>query len=266
MVWQGGANAVKPVGASKACLSKHHDCCPRALVKLVRTCYPRLMLTFCRKSCAIAPIEIAKTGLLAGLMAALAACTGPEAGPGSFYAYVETPPPQNNVVTVCHAYECRMRTRVALNGTDIGKLRAIMAEGADTAEAERRAAARAIAWLEIRVAPQVGTARDRGHDDFASANDPSQTDCIDEATNGTSYLTILQQNGLLRHHTVGKPMTRGFIHGQMMHSTAVLLEKDNGAAYAVDSWILPNGKPAIVVPLNDWYRKSYVELAKQAGA
>ena len=195
---------------------------------------------------------------------AISGCVAPELkDPASIHKRFGGKAPQGNVVTVCHAYECRMKTKVALTDGDIEKLRSIMATGSKSAESERAQAAKAIGWLEERVAPQVGTATDRGYDDFASAGDPSQTDCIDEATNATSYLLVLQANGLLKHNRVVGTATRGFIHGQMMHSTAVLRDDAAQQSYAVDSWIRPNGKPAVVLPLEQWFKKSYSNLDLQ---
>ena len=45
--------------------------------------------------------------------------------------------------------------------------------------------------------------------EFGGSGDPTQQDCVDEATNTTSYLLVLQAHGLLKHHTVGIPMTKG---------------------------------------------------------
>ena len=49
----------------------------------------------------------------------------------------------------------------------------------------------------------------RGDVWFGGTGDPTQQDCVDEATNTTSYLLVLQSNGLLKYHTVVVPMTKG---------------------------------------------------------
>ena len=48
---------------------------------------------------------------------------------------------------------------------------------------------------------------------FAASGDPSQQDCVDEATNTTSYLLVLQANGLLKHHTVSGTMSKENLAG-----------------------------------------------------
>jgi hypothetical protein len=43
---------------------------------------------------------------------------------------------------------------------------------------------------------------------FTASGVPTQQDCVDEATNTTSYLLVLQANGLLKQHTVGGTMSK----------------------------------------------------------
>ncbi len=69
----------------------------------------------------------------------------------------------------------------------------------DSPREERRAIANAIGWMERRVAPAAGTATDRASMDFRGSGDASQQDCVDEATNTTSYLLVLDRHGLIRH-------------------------------------------------------------------
>ena len=59
---------------------------------------------------------------------------------------------------------------------------------------------------------------------WLASGDPTQEDCVDESTNTTSYLMVLQANGCQR--------------------------------YAVDSWIGDNGENPSITKLEDWYLKS----------
>ena len=72
-----------------------------------------------------------------------------------------------------------------------------------TATDERAATRDTLAWMEHRVDSAVGTANDRPGDDFAGSGDPTQMDCVDVATNLSSYLLVLDHHQLLRHHSVG---------------------------------------------------------------
>src|SRR5262249_2182034 len=88
---------------------------------------------------------------------------------------------------------------------DVAKLRALMSEpsrgGADLRK-ERRRISRTLAWMEKRVGDVVGTSADRPGDDLVGVGDPTQMDCVDVATNLTSYLLVLETNGIIKHHTV----------------------------------------------------------------
>jgi hypothetical protein len=112
--------------------------------------------------------------------------------------------PERNSVFVCGAYGCRTQTEFNFTATDLTKIGALMAEpkGGHSAAEERSRIARALAWMERRVGDTVGTSADRPGDDLMGAGDPTQMDCVDVATNRTSYLVILQRNKLLKHHTV----------------------------------------------------------------
>jgi hypothetical protein len=54
---------------------------------------------------------------------------------------------------------------------------------------ERRAIAYAIALIEKKVGNRLGI-KDRAGMEFGSTGDPTQQDCVDEATNTTSYLLM----------------------------------------------------------------------------
>ena len=198
----------------------------------------------------------------------LAACTHDRTGPVSqHFADFSVAAPQGNVVHVCHAYGCKRQSRVRFNDTDVATVRQLMEKTrkADTPFEERRAVAYAIGWMETRVGNVIGTSTDRAGMDFAASGDPTQQDCVDEATNTTSYLLVLQHNGFLRHHSVGTPFakddyTRG-VSG-WTHWTAVLRESQGGQRWAVDSWIYANGENPAVVEVEKWYIEAIEDLPK----
>jgi hypothetical protein len=77
-------------------------------------------------------------------------------------------------------------------------------------------------------------------------------DCIDESTNTTTYLRLLERGGLLRHHRVLERSTRFGLFVGMPHTTAVIEETGTGDRYAVDSWFLDNGRPPYIAKLEVW--------------
>jgi len=208
-------------------------------------------------------------GLLGGCcVALLVGCTHPGFGTSEkHFATFSVPEPKGATVHVCHAYGCRMRTKFTFTEPDITALGALMKKvrAADSAHEERRAVAYAIGWMETRVGNVIGTKDDREGMDFAASGDPTQQDCVDEATNTTSYLTVLQNKGLIRHHTVASPFAReNYLRGVAgwTHWTAVLVEKSGGQRWAVDSWIYANGENAAIVKAEEWYIEDLASLPK----
>ena len=177
--------------------------------------------------------------------------------------------PTSNSVEVCHAYGCRTRTRYRFSAADITELNKLMASTrkADTAAEERRAVAYAVGWIERRVGAVIGTASDRPGMDFAASGDPTQQDCVDEATNTTSYLVFLKGQGLIKHHEVEQPFAKeNYLRGieGWTHWTAVLRENTSGVRWAVDSWIYANGENPAVVEADKWYIADLASLPKPA--
>jgi len=213
--------------------------------------------------------------LLSLLVAAvsLAGCTHDRSGPpAQHFAEFSVAPPQGDAVEVCHAYTCAMKTTFYFRAKDIREIAAVMkkTKRADTPYEERRAVAYAIALIEKKVGARLGI-NDRAGMEFSGSGDPTQEDCVDEATNTTSYLLVLQSHGLLKHHTVQIPFSKGdllkaTLQGDPVkywpHWTAVLAEKKTGQRYAVDSWIYANGENPAVVKVEDWYIKDLASLPK----
>lgn len=155
--------------------------------------------------------------------------------------------------TVCHGNTCARISEVHLSTAQWQQVRRIFNPPPPDAAAEREAIRRAIALIERLVGPQAGTSGDLGMN-VPGFGLPGQMDCIDEATNTTVYLRMLQDDGLLRFHTLGQRTTRGYFRllPGPPHSTAVIRETASGARYAVDSWFLDNGQPPFIVPLAKW--------------
>jgi hypothetical protein len=162
--------------------------------------------------------------------------------PESHFEQFATKAPRGDTVTVCHAYGCKAQTPHTFTQVDIAEIAALMARVRrdDSPAEERRAIAYAIAWMERRVAPTVGTEDDRPSMDFAGSGDPGQQDCVDEATNTTSYLLVLVHHGLIHRHLVERPFAKDSL-SHWTHWAALIKETDNGERYAIDSSSGPNG-------------------------
>lgn len=130
-------------------------------------------------------------------------------------------------------------------------VRALFHPAPRDAAAEREAVRQAIGRLEGIMGPKTGTAQDKAGT-FGNGDWPGQLDCNDEAANSTTYMRLLQADGLLRHHEILDTTTRGgfLIFGR--HSAAVIREVASGERFAVDSWFYDNGQPAVILPLATW--------------
>ena len=174
------------------------------------------------------------------------------------YSTIEVPAPKGATVHVCSAYGCRTQTKVKFSAAQLDEIRDVMKKTAkdDSAAEERRAVAYAIGWIERHVGERIGTKHDRPGMDFTASGDPQQQDCLDEATNTTSYLKLLAHHELLKHHTVAAPFAKeNYLRGisGWTHWTAVLRETTNGQKWAVDSWIQKNGVNPAIVEAEKWY-------------
>ncbi len=191
--------------------------------------------------------------LAAGL--AVSGCMQQQKGqPAMWYAANQAVPPTATKIVVCHGFGCVQRTSVTLSKRNIRTFKAMLARGRSSPAAERKAIGEAIAWMEKTVAPSVGSDDDVPGLDLRNAGVAGQMDCIDESTNTTSYLLFAEERGFLKHHTVARPVARGFfLDGRYPHATAVVRETETGKAFAVDSWPQANGERPEIMSLEDWF-------------
>lgn len=153
----------------------------------------------------------------------------------------------------CMGGGCAEMQQVSLDSDEWYVIEEIFADDVDSAseEQERKLIALAIGALEAIVGAKTGTSEDRAGT-FDNSNYFGQLDCNDEAINTTTYLRLMVQNGLIKHHAVEDMRTRNFFFTGWPHSTAVIHEQISGNRYAVDSWFYDNGEPATIVPFDVW--------------
>ena len=151
-------------------------------------------------------------------------------------------------VSICFEHGCSSVARVDFDESELRQIRELFHEGLDAAR-EREGIAQAVSLLEQITGGRIGTAADRGGTGLVW---PGQMDCIDEATNSTTYLSLLSRLGLLRWHTVAEPATRGWLLFGWPHTTAVVHETVTGESFAVDSWFFDNGIFPVIIPLHTW--------------
>lgn len=159
--------------------------------------------------------------------------------------------PEPAAFSICFDHTCASVATLSLTPEEWRRATRPLHQPPDTAAAERIAIAASIALLEAMVGRYTGTHRDRGRN-LSGIGQPGQLDCIDESTNTTTYLRMLERDGLLRHHRVGKRSTRFGLFVGMPHTTAVIEEMASQRRYAVDSWFLDNGQPPFIAELEQW--------------
>ena len=195
--------------------------------------------------------SFSRFGLLVILCSLGTGCLDSSAGSGG------RPGQVSQQVQVCHGYSCKYKTSLVLGTPDLKRLAAILAAGKQSAQAERKAIARAVAYFEQRTFDVIGI-RDEPRSKFGASGVRGQMDCIDESTNTRRLLLYLADRKFLRHHTVGMNASRGLlVDGRYFHSTAVIRDA-GGEEWAVDSWYATMGGSPDILPLRDWRPRGFL--------
>tara|TARA_Y100000031_G_scaffold139694_1_gene166674 strand:+ start:564 stop:1256 length:693 start_codon:yes stop_codon:yes gene_type:complete len=152
----------------------------------------------------------------------------------------------------CKGYGCKTISAISLSEQEWNAIEKHFSPQPQNAQKERQSIAASIAEFEKIVGQKTGTSNDVWGT-FQSLGQ-GQLDCVDESTNTTIYLMLLEQNNLLKYHTTSAPDTRlPLIHGgRWPHQTATIIETQTQEKYVVDSWFHNNAEPAEIVPLKTW--------------
>jgi hypothetical protein len=171
-------------------------------------------------------------------------------------------------ISVCYNYGCVAEATVRYTESQLVWARKALAT-AKTPEQERTALGPVIGRLYHWAGRQSPIYADKGGN-YADDAAPGSMDCIDHSTTTTRLLKMLERRGWLRFHDVMEPARRSrlFI---FEHYSAVIeelppkwlprekiaryeagLEDIQPERFVVDSWFVDNGKPAVILPLEDW--------------
>mgnify|MGYP001765354513 CR=1 FL=1 len=165
--------------------------------------------------------------------------------------------PASDRLPYCHGFGCEFKTAVPFTEADIAHLKRLFDGHRASPSDERVAIDLADRWWEKKADSVIGAPPDRRGSELKDAHKPGQTDCIDEATNTTTLLTWLERYGLLRHHHVRRPESRGaFLYA---HATAVITDRTTGTDWVADSWMRDSGDRIDVMPLEKWFSLAYVD-------
>ena len=190
------------------------------------------------------------------LVAAPAGATPLEPAVARMLESLSLPVPDPPRVLVCHGFGCNFRTAIGFGAGDRARLQALMAGGKASPAAERKGIGAAYAWFEKRVAPEAGTGTAIARTTPGYMRDPAQFDCFDKTHNATELLALLAHFGLLQHHVIDVPESRGLlIDLRQHHTTAVIREKTSGRRWSVDGWTHRNGEVPDIFPMEEWAKK-----------
>lgn len=163
-------------------------------------------------------------------------------------------------VSVCFNYGCAAQATVRFSPQQLSLIEQTLA-GAGDAEHERQLLPQVVGQLYAWAGEQTPVHADRAGN-YADAGADGAMDCIDHSTTTMRFLRLLEKRGALRFHRVIDVTRRGWI---FRHFTATIEEIQPQALaaapaamsrrhrYAIDSWYVDNGKPAIVLPLEQWF-------------
>ena len=196
----------------------------------------------------VKPKVIAAGVLLAAVLVGGCADRAADGDPVSDYRDANPTP---HAFEICYNHGCTERAKVNLTYDDWRDVVALFEPRPSEPTEERARIQYAVALLETKVGAATGTDRDIGGW-LAGAILDYQLDCVDESVNTTTYLMLLQQQGLIHLHDFGAPVKRGYFLNGWPHRSAVIADRETGRRYAVDSSFGDNGEPPAIVPLEEW--------------
>jgi hypothetical protein len=153
---------------------------------------------------------------------------------------------------VCYKHTCEVVETLSLTPNEWQAIHNIFKQAPDSAESERTLIKKAIAHMEKLIGKKVNASGDKGGNLAGVFSKGNQMDCIDESSNTTTYLALMQRDNLLKWHQVQPTKTRGFFIFGMPHTTAVIKENRSDRKWAVDSWFYDNGVEPEILPISKW--------------
>ncbi|MFC4172131.1 hypothetical protein ACFOYU_08680 [Microvirga sp. GCM10011540] len=166
-------------------------------------------------------------------------------------------PPAQTRIIACHGYGCARRMALVVDAALLTRARGALRGARTSPEAERKAIGDVVRSYTAYLARQFGGRPDLPGSPPQMSGVHGQMDCLDESANTTSLLLVLQDQGLLVHHRVQRPQSRGFfIDGRYPHTTAVIGERKTGREWAVDPWGMAPGQRPDILPIAAWRQAS----------
>ncbi len=195
------------------------------------------------------------SGAPAAWLLALFFCTAVRAGPLGAPAAPQYQIAEDGSVSlrICYNSSCRRTEWLSFSAAEMARISDLLelCRGEDLSSRLQRL--RIAVWQMEKLAEehQPLLANDREVNDRDIALD-GHTDCVDNATNTTTYLSILSDLGRLPGWQVGEPRVRDPLDFNLVHWTATAIDRITGRQWSIDSWFRPNGHLPFVMPLEAW--------------
>lgn len=154
---------------------------------------------------------------------------------------------------ICFNWSCSSRETLTFTAEDLSVVTQQMAYCGGKALYDRLQRIRIGIWQMELLAQkyQPLLAKDRAIND-QDQNVQGRTDCVDNSSNTTTFLHILQDFSALPGWSVRPPQVRDLFLLSQVHWTAVVADQKSGKQWSVDSWYRPHGHLPFVLPLLDW--------------
>lgn len=165
------------------------------------------------------------------------------------------PDPKREDIIECHGFGCAMVSHASLSKDAWRRVAAVFQPPPKDPQAERQRIAHAVALVQLLVGEQTGTAAHQWTHKallvLPNFGDMTQLDCIDEAVNTWTYMTLMERDNLFRFHRVAQLAHGGSLTDPDIRNTAVLQEI-GGGYFAIDPSLVDAGVPPPIMPLATW--------------
>ena len=162
----------------------------------------------------------------------------------------------DELVRICFNYGCASESVVVFAEDRLHLLQDSLSLAANP-EQERALLSLAVGSLYRWAGEQTPIHADKGGN-YADEGEYGSMDCIDHSLTTERFLRLLEKRQMLHFHRVAGRIHR--VRYLVMEHNAVAVDEvstgDDDAGtpdrYVVDSWYVDNGKPALIMPLQNW--------------
>jgi hypothetical protein len=157
---------------------------------------------------------------------------------------------------ICFNWSCASRQRLDFTAQDMREVAGHMAMCPRNDQRQRLQRLRIGVWRMEALAQKYQPLL--ANDEAVNTSDQDREgrmDCIDNASNTTTYLHVLHELGLLTGWSPAPPQVRDAF-SMSVHWTAVAIDRERDEAWSVDAWYRPNSHLPFVMPLADWEDKA----------